>query len=100
MVAILALAAILGGLLTSLMGFPVLGLWALLLAPVGGSAAVVAVGLAAARPAARQRSRDEAIDEMVADLRSVLPRREEYAPEARIPAGIASAEAPRRRAVG
>ena len=98
--ALLAIAAILGGLLTALLGAPVLGFWALLLAPVGGSVAVLAVGLAAARPAARQRSRDEAIDAMVADLRSVLPRREDDATVARSPAEHASAEPPRRRAVG
>lgn len=84
MVALLALAGIAGGTLTALSAFPVLGPWALLLAPVGGSMAVVATGLAGARPAARQRARDEKIDAMVAELRSVLPARAVDAAEERL----------------
>ncbi len=93
MAALLALAGIVGGSLTSLMAFPVLGPWALLLAPVGGSMAMVATGFAAARPAARQRLRDERVDAMVAELRSVLPSNAEASP-----AAATEADARRRRA--
>jgi hypothetical protein len=70
MVALLAFASIAGGIATAVLASPIMGFWAFAFAPLGASFAIILTGLLAGG-----KTNLSSTDEMVEDLRSVLPDR-------------------------